>query len=210
MHKAMVNLTQRQQEVLRFIDRTQRRHGTAPSLREMADHFGFHSVNAARDHVEALCRKGLLRRRPGRARSYQVATPLRRLRKEVADVPLLGNVPAGFADARNEAAVGCVSVDVDTLGIRPTPRTFALRVRGDSMEGRHILDGDVVVCEHGLEPRPGDVVAALIDNESTLKTFVKEGRKTYLRAENPKYPDLVPAAELVIQGVVVSVLRRCR
>jgi len=58
--------------------------------------------------------------------------------------------------------------------------------------------------------RPGDVVAALIDNESTLKTFVKEGRKTYLRAENPKYPDLVPAAELVIQGVVVSVLRRCR
>lgn len=206
----MKEVTKRQGQVLEFIDRVQRREGETPSLREIADYFGFRSVNAARDHVEALCRKGALRRRPGRARSYRVMTPLARMRKEVADVPLLGEVPAGFADARNETPAGCVSVDIDTLGVRPTPRTFALRVRGDSMEGRHILDGDVVVCEHGLDPKPGDIVAALIDNESTLKTFVKEGRKTYLRAENPRYPALVPAAELVIQGIVVSVLRRYR
>lgn len=206
----MKDLTRRQQQVLAFIEKTQQRAGQTPSLREIADHFGFRSVNAAKEHVEALCRKGALRRTPGRARSYRVVTPLARLRREVVHVPLLGEIPAGFADARAEAPTGCVSVDVDTLGIRPTPRTFALRVRGDSMEGRHIVDGDVVVCEHGLDPKPGDIVAALIDNESTLKTFVKDGRKTYLRAENPNYPALVPASELVIQGIVVSVLRRYR
>ena len=104
--------------------------------------------------------------------------------------------------------MGCVTVDVETLGIRPTPRTFALRVSGDSMVGRHILDGDVVVCEHGKNPGSGDVVAALIDNESTLKTFVREKGRSWLRAENPRYPTLIPAAELVIQGVVVAVIRK--
>ena len=95
-----------------------------------------------------------------------------------------------------------------TLGIKPTPRTFALEVRGDSMVGKHIMDGDVVVLEHGMTPRTGDVVAALIDNESTLKTFVLERGKAHLRAENPKYPKLVPAAELVIQGVMVALIRK--
>jgi repressor LexA len=76
------------------------------------------------------------------------------------------------------------------------------------MQGKHILDGDYVVCEHGLTPKAGDVVAALIDNESTLKTFVMERRKPYLRAENPKYPRLIPAGELVVQGTVVALIRK--
>lgn len=76
------------------------------------------------------------------------------------------------------------------------------------MIGKHIVNGDIVVCEHGREPRDGDVVAALIDNQSTLKTFVRKRRKPFLRAENPKYPDLVPAEELVIQGVVTTVIRQ--
>jgi len=86
-----------------------------------------------------------------------------------------------------------------------------LEVRGDSMIGRHILDGDLVVLEHGRTPRHGDVVAALIDNESTLKTFMQErGRPPHLRAENPKYPKLYPANELVIQGVMVGLIRRAK
>ena len=76
------------------------------------------------------------------------------------------------------------------------------------MEGRHILEGDVVICEHGREPRKGDVVAALIDNESTLKTFVPRRNRAYLKAENPKYPNLIPTTDLVIQGVVIAVLRK--
>jgi repressor LexA len=175
----------------------------------MADHFGFRSMNAARDHIQALVKKGVLKQRPGRARSLQIQSPLRRMRGAVVDIPLYGDIPAGFADARDEGAEGCVTVDVNTLNLRATDRTFALQVRGDSMIGRHILDGDIVVCEHGVTPKSGDIVAALIDNESTLKTFVRKNRKPYLRAENPKYPELVPAAELVIQGVVRGVIRRC-
>jgi repressor LexA len=74
--------------------------------------------------------------------------------------------------------------------------------------GSHILEGDLVVLEHGLTPKTGDVVAALIDNESTLKTFVLNRGKPFLRAENPNYPDLLPAAELVIQGVMIALIRR--
>jgi repressor LexA len=85
-----------------------------------------------------------------------------------------------------------------------------LRVTGDSMIGRHILDGDFVVLEHGPEPRTGQIVAALIDGASTLKTFVLKGGKPYLRAENPKYPDLIPAQELMIQGVVKALIRRAK
>jgi len=77
-----------------------------------------------------------------------------------------------------------------------------------SMIGKSIMDGDLVVLEHGLTPRNGDVVAALIDNESTLKTFLISRSKPFLRAENSKYPDLIPAEELVIQGVMVALIRR--
>jgi repressor LexA len=121
---------------------------------------------------------------------------------------LFGSIPAGFAEERQQEAVGCVSVDIETLGIKPTARTFALEVRGDSMIGKHILPGDTVIVEHGLTPKPGDVVAALIDGESTLKTFMSRHGKPYLRAENPKYPDLIPAGELVIQGVMAALIRK--
>ena len=124
------------------------------------------------------------------------------------NIPLLGSIPAGFADDRSPDAGGCLSIDVGTLGIKPTARTFALEVRGDSMIGKHIQHGDIVVLEHGLTPRVGDVVAALIDNESTLKTFVYEKGKAHLRAENPLYPHLIPAGELVIQGVMVALIRK--
>lgn len=76
------------------------------------------------------------------------------------------------------------------------------------MIGRHILDGDVVVVEHGQTPRNGDVVAALIDGESTLKTYIADKGKPHLRAENPRYPKLFPAGELVIQGVMVALIRK--
>ena len=126
------------------------------------------------------------------------------------DIPIYGTIPAGFAEEQKQDATGCISVDVETLGIRPTARTFALQVRGDSMIGKHIVDGDVAIFEHGVEPRQGDTVAALIDNESTLKTFLKERGKPYLKAENPKYPKLIPAIELVIQGVMVALMRKRR
>jgi len=101
-----------------------------------------------------------------------------------------------------------VLIDVTTLGIQPTARTFVLKVRGDSMIGKSIVDGDIAIIEHGAPPRPGDVVAALIDGQVTLKTFLRQRGKPYLRAENPRYPNLIPQEELLIQGVMVALIRQ--
>ena len=181
-----------------------------PTFKEIAARFGFRSVNAVTSHVRLLRQKGVLAGEPGRARALRVVSPLAKLRGCVADVPLFGSIPAGPPAAREQDAEGCVSVNVDSLGFKPTRNTFALRVTGDSMIGRHILDGDIVVLEHGPEPRNGQIVAALIDGASTLKTFLVKAGKPYLRAENPNYPDLIPAQELMIQGVFKALLRKAR
>jgi repressor LexA len=126
----------------------------------------------------------------------------------VQGIPLLGTIPAGHGDLRTEEPEGMVHVDLDALNIPRTSRTFALRVTGDSMIGKFITDGDIVILEQNADPRPGEVVAALIDGESTLKTFVRErGGRTFLKAENPKYPNLIPTGELTIQGVMRMLIR---
>jgi repressor LexA len=206
----MNELTRAQQRVLDFIQMEVHAARPVPTLREIAGRFGFRSHRAAACHLDALKRKGFIEADPGKARSLRITSPLTKLRSRVRDIPLFGSVPAGFAQNREQEAEGCVSVDVESIGFKPTRNTFALRVTGDSMIGRHILDGDVVVLEHGPDPRNGQVVAALIDGASTLKTFVLKGGKPYLRAENPKYPDLIPAQELMIQGVLKALIRKAR
>lgn len=203
-------LTARQQQILEFIQASQDGHGVVPTLREIARQFGFRSMTAAADHVRALRRKGYLLHHPRLARSHSVVPSAQASRRSLVEIPLLGAISAGFAQERQAEASRSVSVDVESLGLARSERTFALEVRGDSMIGRHIMDGDVVIVDCGRIPQPGDVVVALIDRESTLKTFdVEEGRPV-LRAENPKYPDLVPADELLIQGVMVALVRKCR
>jgi repressor LexA len=204
----MPELTRKQQQVLDFVQRRQRMEGIMPTFQEIADQFGFRSVNSVTEHVRLLKQKGFLESEPGKARSLRVVSPLAKLRKRIADIPLLGSIPAGFPEMREQEAKGCVSVDIGTLGIKPSARTSALEVRGDSMIGKHILDGDVVVVEFGQTPRDGDVVVAFIDGENTLKTFVADKYKPHLKAENPKYPKLIPVEELVIQGVMVALIRK--
>jgi repressor LexA len=207
----MEGLTSRQREVLEFIQASQLEHGVVPSLREIASQFGFRSMTAAADHVRALRKKGYLLHHPRLARSHSVVPQLQRTaRRSLVSVPLYGSIPAGFADERQQDESRSVSVDLESLGLRSSAQIFALEVRGDSMIGRHILDGDIAILDRSREPKLGDVVAALIDRESTLKTFVKENGRPYLRAENPDYPNLHPAHELLIQGVLVALVRRCR
>lgn len=204
----MIELTRRQRQILDFVQKTTQEGRPVPTLREIAAHFGFASTRAAADHLAALKRKGALESDPGKARSLRPVSALQSLRRPVVDIPLFGSIPAGYAQHRDQEPDGCVSVDIATIGIKPTRNTFALRVSGDSMIGRHICDGDIVVLEHGPDPRPGQVVAALIDRKSTLKTFVLKNGKPFLKAENPKYPDLLPSEELMIQGVMRGLLRK--
>jgi len=206
----MTEPTKAQRRVLEFIQGEMQAGRPAPTLREIAGRFGFAGHRAAAGHLAALKRKGFIATDAGKARSLRITSPLHKLRGRIMDIPLFGTIPAGFAQDKEQGAEGCVSVDVESLGFKPTRNTFALRVTGESMIGKHILDGDIVVLEHGPEPRHGDTVAALIDGESTLKTFVKRNGKPYLKAENPKYPDLLPAQELMIQGVFKALIRRAR
>jgi repressor LexA len=111
---------------------------------------------------------------------------------------------AGEVDQEKE---GCISIDIASIGIPRSARTFALKVRGDSMIDAHICSGDTVILEF-REPRNGDIVAALIDGETTLKRYQVSKGKPYLHAENADFPDLSPARELVIQGVLVALLRK--
>jgi repressor LexA len=207
----MRELTDRQQQILRFIQGRQDSAGLAPTLREIAAHFRFRSPNAALAHVQALLAKGVLKNLPGRARSLQVRAPhapRNRPRPQVVPVPIYGVIPAGLPTDAAQEEEGCVLIDVETLGIKPSARTFGLKVRGDSMIGKSIVEGDIAIIEHGVQPRSGDVVAALIDGQVTLKTFVMQRGKPFLRAENPRYPNLIPQEELQIQGVMVALVRK--
>ncbi|MFO1514171.1 MAG: transcriptional repressor LexA [Verrucomicrobiota bacterium] len=205
----MIGLTKRQGQVLDFVRAEIADNRVAPTVREIGARFKF-SSRAAADHLAVLKRKGFLQSEPGKARSLRPVSPLAKLRTRIVDIPLFGSIPAGLPQTREQDAEGCVSVDVESIGIKPTRQTFALRVKGDSMIGQHICDGDIVVLEFGPEPRHGQIVAAYIDGASTLKTFIVRNGKPYLRAENPKYPDLIPAEELTIQGVFKALIRKAK
>ena len=206
----MNELTNKQRQILDFIQSVHQVKEVPPTLREICAHFGFKSPKAATDHVAALKRKGFVASEGGKSRSLRVISPLAKVRGQIVDIPLFGSIPAGLPQSREQDAEGCVSVDIATIGYKPTRNAFALRVTGDSMIGQHILNGDFVILEHGPEPRNGQIVAALIDGASTLKTFVIKGGKPFLKAENPKYPDLIPAQELMIQGVFKALIRRTK
>jgi repressor LexA len=200
--------TRKQQRILDFILKWQQVEGVTPSFQEIADHFRFRSLNSVTKHLRLLKQKGLLASDSGKARSLQITSPLAKLRSRIVDIPILGSIPAGMPESREQDVEGLVSVDTSSLGFPPTRNTFALRIKGNSMIGKHICDGDIVILEFGAEPRDGQVVAAYVDGQSTLKTFIIKNGKPYLRAENPNYRDIVPAQELTIQGVLKGLIRK--
>ena len=197
-------LTDRQQEILDYLRMSQRQTGIMPSTREIQHFFGFASQTAAMSHLRALERKGVIQRLPGKARA--VIFPEELDRGEILDIPIFGNIAAGMSQDVEPERQGCISVDITALGIPRHARTFALKVRGDSMIDAHICNGDTVILEF-REPRKGDIVAALIDGETTLKRYLMDKGRPFLRAENADYPDLIPARELIIQGVLIALLR---
>ncbi|HEV7868717.1 MAG TPA: transcriptional repressor LexA [Chthoniobacteraceae bacterium] len=203
----MAKLTDRQQQVLAFIEQEQASSGMVPSTREIQAHFGFASQTAAINHLRALEKKGVIQRQAGKARAVAVVSTLRR--ETILDVPIYGQIAAGMAEMQDQEDEGMVSLDVASAGISKGSKVFALKVRGDSMIGAGIHEGDLVVLEH-REPRSGDVVAALIDGETTLKRFVVTHGRPYLKAENPEFPNLLPTRELIVQGVMATLIRKFR
>ncbi len=207
MFGSTIKLTDRQQELLDYLRQHQRQEGVMPSTRDIQKFFGFSSQTAAMSHLRALEKKGVIQRHPHKARA--VVFPADLERAEIVDVPIYGMIPAGYAADQQQVADGSIAMDATTLGISRTARAFALKVRGESMIGANICDGDVVILEV-KEPRPRDIVAALIDGETTLKRYIVDKGQHFLRAENPSFPDLIPVRELMIQGVMQALIRQAR
>ncbi len=197
-------LTTRQQEIYDYLKKESRVTGVIPSTREIQHFFGFASQTAAMNHLRALEKKQVIQRLPGKARA--VVFPDELDREEIVDIPIYGCIAAGMGEDQVENKEGCLSIDICSLGLKHNARTFALKIRGESMVDAHICDGDTVILEF-REPRKNDIVAALIDGETTLKRYVINGGKPYLKAENELFPDLIPARELIIQGVLVGLVR---
>lgn len=198
-------LTPRQEEILDYIRGYQREQGIPPSSRVIKRHFQFGSHTSALKHLRALAEKGAVTQFADgswgvKAREVQ----------GLMELPILGAIPAGRPDEREQDGAESVAVDPATFGVPAARRSrlWALRVTGDSMTGAHIRDGDIGVFER-REPRPGEIIAALVDDTTTtLKRLLHVDGLPVLRAENPRYPDIVPGERLTCQGVLVGVIRR--
>jgi repressor LexA len=192
--------TDKQAKILAFCVHRWDAGESLPSLREICAHFGYASTRAAADHLKVLKTKGYLADATENKRGY-------RLTEKATGLPVLGGIPAGIPIAAEEFVDSRFAINPRSFGISDRHNAFFLRVCGDSMTGRHIFDGDLVLVEKSDRFKQEDIVAALIDNESTLKTFISKSGHPWLRSENPRYPDLIPASDLQIQGVARGVVR---
>ena len=203
-------LTQRQDELYQFL-LDQREHcGVCPTQEEIRQHFGFRSPNSVQEHLRLLEQKGFIKRSPHKARSIRLTAPGQGTDlHDLIRVPLVGWVPAG-----NPAfALECQE---DVL---PLPRRlfrernlFALRVKGDSMTGAGIFDGDLAVLSAGKEWSDGVIAAVVLDEEATLKRVFRAPQGVRLHAENPAYADRVISENSLptcrVAGVLVGTVRR--
>ena len=197
-------LTERQEELLDFVRAYQAEHSVPPSTRDAARKFGCSQQNIAK-LLQALAAKGQVEKLADGKWGLQA----KHVQGHLFDAPVYGAIPAGLPAMQEQAPEETIAIDPAVFGVRATrPGQFwFLRVMGDSMTGANILDGDLVALVR-REPRPGDIIAALVDETTTtLKRFVRERGRTRLRAENPRYPDILPQ-RLESQGVVVGVIRR--
>lgn len=202
-------LTARQMQVLAFVKDRQRDTGLVPTIQETATHFGFKSLNSARQHFRLIEKKGFIHRVPGRSRGLVVVRPEGGGDQDSVRVPLLGRIPAGHPVLAHEDTEALLTLPA---GIFHGSGLFALRVRGTSMEGAGILDGDIAVLDSMMEVKDGVIAAILIEDEATLKHVYRRPEGLLLKAENPVFRDIeVPpsAAERArVLGALVGVVRK--
>jgi repressor LexA len=197
-------LTEKQQAILDFIQEYMEEHQYPPSVREIGSHFGVYPATV-QDHISALERKGFLQKQRFQSRSLTVSLSSRKASRP--GTPVLGKVAAGMPLLAEENVEDMIQLPEEWAA----PGTFLLRVKGDSMVGAHILNGDYVLVDSKPTASDGEIVVALIGEEATVKRFYKTPRGITLKAENPKFdPIQVPANKTEsfrILGRVVGVMR---
>jgi repressor LexA len=190
-------------KILAFVLGFHDQNGIFPTVREIQRKFGFASTNSVHRHLTALAKVGLLNRIGKKARSFEVAG---KTMGTVLRVPLLGTIPAGLTEQPATEPEEMIAIDRCCCPVTGRYPVFAVRVRGTSMSGASINDGDIAILEDKA-PRIGDIVAALVDGEVTLKRLARLGARHVLRAENPDFPEITPLTDLRVQGVLISVQR---
>ena len=207
----MEDLAPRQREVLEVIASWVQQRGIPPSLREIGDVLGIRSTNGVADHIKALVRKGYIERVSGSgiARGLRLTAKCTGTFHESSTVvvPIVGQVAAGAPILAQENYDGSIHVDSSMVPAGST--VFALRIRGDSMIGDGILDGDTVFVKQQSTARKGEIVIAMVEDEATCKRFYNEGDHVRLQPSNPDMAPILVAANqpLVLLGVVVGLYR---
>src|SRR5579875_847665 len=226
MPDPVTGLTRRQQAILDVIRDSVERRGYPPSIREICEAAGLASTSSVAHQLAMLERKGFLRRDPNRPRAVDVRAPGTRgrttpgrgkaARRAVAvneDAPR-GATPVYVPMVGRIAAGGPILAEQLIEDVFPLPKElvgdgtlFLLRVVGDSMIDAAITDGDLVVVRQQPDAENGEIVAAMIDGEATVKTLQRRDGKVWLMPQNPAYVP-IPGEQATILGRVVSVLRR--
>jgi repressor LexA len=205
----MTYLTERQKEILEFIQEYRRDKGIAPTHREICEKFGFSSYGTAYKHLKLLQEKGFLRRDWNQKRGIELlrAIPGGEGGTVEKELPFYGRIAAGRPI---EALAGSerVAVPGHLLSGRPGDH-YVLRVVGDSMIEEGIHDGDFVIVLRRDAAEPGEMVVALVGDDATLKRFFPEGKMVRLQPAHPTMePIMVPATNVRVQGVVVGLMRK--
>ena len=197
-------LTARQKEIYDFLLKTIREKGFAPSIPEIGARFKIASTNGVSDPLKALEKKGYIRRLGKRALEVLTATGQSAL-AGFHEIPILGRIPAGKPFLSEENNEGMLAITND-MG---SGKMFALQVKGDSMIGAGIQDGDKVIVKQQGTAENGEIVCALIEGEATKTRFFKKGEVVTLQAENEKYaPITVSQGEFRIVGRVIGLQRK--
>ncbi|MFH1196115.1 MAG: transcriptional repressor LexA [bacterium] len=207
------DLTDRQKEILNFIQEFSSFNGYAPTYREIAKQFNIVSTFGVKRHIDALSKKGFLNFETNSSRTLtlteQVGTnSFSPTNDNLIEVPLIGRVAAGQPIFATENIEETLSFDRSLIG--KAEKCFGLKVRGDSMINAGIFEGDVVIVNSQKQAFNGDIVVALLGDESTMKRYSKDGETVRLIPENPKYKDILVKNrdDFSIIGKVIGVFRR--
>jgi repressor LexA len=202
----MENLSSKQERVLEFLVNFNTEHGFPPTIRELCQHFGFKSLNTAHFHLRSLEKKGYIQVHPGKGRGITLpgARPL-----SERQMPVVGRIAAGSPILALENIDDFLGIDKGFFGAETN---FAVQVKGDSMVDAHIQDGDYVIIKIQDQAEKGDIVAALIDDEVTLKYFYRTKTQVRLESANPKYPPMIfkkgDVRSVRILGIMVGLVRK--
>jgi repressor LexA len=198
----MKDLTDRQKQVLSFIAAYIKNNSYPPTIREIADNFKI-SVKGAHDHITALRKKGHLKQVDKRPRTMGL-THSRPEDADTTEIPILGTVAAGIPILAEENFDG--NILLHRSMIKKNKKYFALIVRGDSMSGAGILEGDTAIIEKQNTVRNGEIAVAVLDDAITLKRFYRESTRVKLQAENPAYKPIY-SQDVKIIGRLFTIIR---